>query len=269
MPAMAARERFGRIVTPAGDRWARIDGARAVLLECAPWDGIRESGEAVSVDDSGNAVDAPGVRFTYPVTPSGIYGIGKNYRAHAAEMGGDVPAEPLVFMKANASLLAPGGIVRLPRESARVDYEGELGVVIGKRCRRVSAENAMDHVFGYTVVCDVTARDLQKKDGQWARAKGFDTFCPVGPHVATGVDPRDLDLSLSVNGVVKQHGRTSDMVFDVARLVAHVSSFVTLSPGDLIATGTPEGVGPLAAGDAVTVTIQDVGALHFTVASEA
>jgi len=254
---MASVVRYGRVKIAASEKWARLDGETAHLLDAAPWNGGRETGET-----------AKAAALACPVAPATIFGIGKNYRAHAKEMGGDVPAEPLVFMKANASLLAPGGVVRLPRESVRVDYEGELGVVIGKRCRRVPVESALEYVFGYAPLCDVTARDLQAKDGQWARAKGFDTFCPVGPYVVTGVDPSNLDLSLTVNGVVKQHGRTSDMVFDVARLVAHVSSFVTLSPGDLIATGTPEGVGPLTAGDAVEVKIASVGSLHFTVASE-
>ena len=184
-------------------------------------------------------------------------------------MGGDVPTEPLVFAKATSSLLGPGGTVLLPPESVRVDYEAELGVVIGRRCRRVPTESALSHVFGYTVVCDVTARELQFGDGQWTRAKSFDTFCPTGPHVVTGVDPGKLDLRLTIRGETRQAANTSDMVFDVARLVSHVSSFATLEPGDLIATGTPEGVGPLSDGDEVEVSISEVGALTFRVAREA
>jgi 2-keto-4-pentenoate hydratase/2-oxohepta-3-ene-1,7-dioic acid hydratase in catechol pathway len=259
MRRMSDGVRFGRVVTNDGASWARFEGVNAILLDAAPWANGHETGVTIP---------ATAARLSHPVDGAAIFGIGKNYRAHASEMGGDVPTEPLVFTKATSSLLAPGGAVLLPAESARVDYEGELGVVIGKRCRRVSVEEAMSFVFGLTIVCDVTARDLQKKDGQWTRAKGFDTFCPVGPHVVTGVDPANLALSLKVNGTTKQEGSTRDMVFDVARLVAHVSSFVTLSPGDLIATGTPEGVGPLAAGDAVEVTIEHLGALVFSVEKE-
>jgi 2-keto-4-pentenoate hydratase/2-oxohepta-3-ene-1,7-dioic acid hydratase in catechol pathway len=251
--------RFARLVTASGESWSRLDGANAELLDAPPWDGGRPTG---------NTVTLSGTRFLCPVLPRKIFGIGKNYRAHASEMGGAVPAEPLVFAKATSSLLASEGTVLLPGESTRVDYEGELGVVIGSRCRRVAASNALGHVFGYTVVCDITARDLQSKDGQWTRAKSFDTFCPVGPLVVTGVDPGALDLRLTVNGVVRQDGNTRDMVFGVAELVAYVSSFGTLEPGDLIATGTPEGVGSLSPGDAVEVTIEEVGTLRFRVARE-
>lgn len=260
--------RFARLVTVSGESWARLDGpdwpergdgANAEVLDAAPWNGGRATGRLLDVTD---------LPLACPVSPRKILGIGKNYRAHASEMGGAVPVEPLVFAKATSSLLAPGGTVLLPAESARVDYEGELGVVIGSRCRRVPVASALEHVFGYTVVCDVTARDLQAKDGQWTRAKGFDTFCPVGPVVVTGIDAAALDLRLTVNGAERQHGNTRDMVFDVASLVSYVSSFVTLEPGDLIATGTPEGVGALAAGDAVEVTIERVGTLRFKVARE-
>jgi 2-keto-4-pentenoate hydratase/2-oxohepta-3-ene-1,7-dioic acid hydratase in catechol pathway len=257
---MPITTRFGRVVTASGERWARFDEHSVVFLSGAPWSGGEPTGEALSPS---------GAMLSHPVTPAAIFGIGKNYRAHAIEMGGDVSAEPLVFVKATSSLLAPDGVVLLPRESQRVDYEGELGVVIGKRCRRVSVESALDYVFGYTVVCDVTARDLQKKDGQWARAKGFDTFCPTGPFVVAGVDPGNLRLSLTVDGALKQQATTADMVFDVARIVAHVSSFTTLLPGDLIATGTPEGVGALSPGNAVEVSVENVGTLRFTVAGEA
>jgi 2-keto-4-pentenoate hydratase/2-oxohepta-3-ene-1,7-dioic acid hydratase in catechol pathway len=252
-------ERFARVVTASGPTWARLQSADAALLDAAPWDGGAPTGAVLPLE---------GARFACPASPRKVFGIGKNYRAHATEMGGIVPAEPLVFAKATSSLIGPGGTVLLPSESTRVDYEGELGVVIGSRCRRVSAERAADHVFGYTVVCDVTARDLQAKDGQWTRAKGFDTFCPTGPVVVTGVDARALDLRLTVNGVERQHANTRDMVFSVAELVAYLSSFVTLEPGDLILSGTPGGVGPLSPGDAVEVTIEEIGALRFSVARE-
>lgn len=203
-----------------------------------------------------------------PVEPSKILGIGKNYRAHAAEMGGEVPREPLVFSKLPSALIGPAKTVRLPAESVRVDYEAELGVVIGRRTRRVAVANALECIFGYTVICDVTARDLQLSDGQWTRAKGFDTFCPVGPCVVQGIDVSSLELSLTVHGERRQHGNTRDMVFDVATLVSYLSTFTTLEPGDLIATGTPEGVGPLAEGDRVTVAIESVGELDFVVGLE-
>src|SRR5437773_1290591 len=186
---MADVARFARIGTKSGPRFARLDGDRASLLDGAPWSGGKPTGETISVGEG---------MLLCPVVSEKIFGIGKNYKAHASEMGGDVPTEPLVFAKASSSLLAPGGTVLLPPESVRVDYEAELGVVIGRRCRRVAVTEALDCVFGYTVVCDVTARDLQFGDGQWTRAKSFDTFCPAGPHVVTGVDPSALDVRLTI-----------------------------------------------------------------------
>jgi 2-keto-4-pentenoate hydratase/2-oxohepta-3-ene-1,7-dioic acid hydratase in catechol pathway len=251
--------RYVRITPPSGGAWALADGERAVVLDGAPWNGGAPTEEAFPLSTA---------RLECPVAPRTIFGIGKNYRAHASEMGGPVPTEPLVFAKTTSSLLAPNGTVVLPRVSKRVDYEGELGVVIGKRARHVPVDRALDYVFGYTALCDVTARDLQKSDGQWTRAKGFDTFCPTGPAVVTGIDPSSLALRLSVNGATRQDGNTKDMVFDVATLVAHLSTFATLEPGDLIATGTPEGVGPLSPGDAVEVEIERIGVLTFRVAAE-
>jgi 2-keto-4-pentenoate hydratase/2-oxohepta-3-ene-1,7-dioic acid hydratase in catechol pathway len=252
--------RFARVKTSQGDRFARLDGEHALVLDAAPWNDGKVTGEKVPLVETS---------LLCPVEPRTIFGIGKNYKAHANEMGGDVPKEPLVFAKATSSLLGPGGTVLLPPESVRVDYEAELGVVIGRRCRRVPVEQALSFVFGYTVVCDVTARDLQFGDGQWTRAKSFDTFCPVGPHVVTGVEPGGLDLRLTIRGEARQDANTRDMVFDVARLVSHVSNFATLEPGDLIATGTPDGVGPLAEGDEVEVSISEIGTLTFRVAREA
>jgi 2-keto-4-pentenoate hydratase/2-oxohepta-3-ene-1,7-dioic acid hydratase in catechol pathway len=236
-----------------------IAGDTARFLSGAPWAGGATTGEEAPLSS---------LRLSCPVAPAKIFGIGKNYRAHASEMGGEVPTEPLVFAKASTSILGPEGTVLLPEESIHVAYEGELGVVIGKSCRRVPVDRALDYVFGLTAVCDVTARDLQLKDGQWTRAKGFDTFCPTGPLVVTGVDPSDLELKTIINGTVRQRASTAQMVFDVARIVAHVSGFATLEPGDLIATGTPEGVGPLEPGDQVEVTIAEVGSLRFGVARE-
>lgn len=193
--------------------------------------------------------------------PSKIVGIGQNYRAHAAEMGKGLPEEPLMFLKPPSALVGNGDAIERPSGYERVDYEGELGVVIGKRCKRVPREHALEVVAGYTCVNDVTVRDLQKKDGQWTRAKGFDTFCPVGPRVVAGLDPRNLRITTRVNGVIKQDSSTSDLIFDVATLIAFVSAHVTLDEGDLISTGTPAGVGNLAVGDVVEVEIEGIGIL--------
>jgi 2-keto-4-pentenoate hydratase/2-oxohepta-3-ene-1,7-dioic acid hydratase in catechol pathway len=197
--------------------------------------------------------------------PSKLLCIGRNYGAHAKEMGGDVPEEPLLFLKAPSSLLDPAGVIELPPESARVDHEAELAIVIGKGGRRIPESEALQHVFGATCVNDVTARDLQKKDGQWSRAKGFDTFCPVGPVIVTGLSYTDLDVICRVNGAVKQAGNTRDLIFSVPKLIAHLSNAMTLLPGDLIVTGTPEGVGPLADGDEVEVEVSGIGVLRNVV----
>jgi 2-keto-4-pentenoate hydratase/2-oxohepta-3-ene-1,7-dioic acid hydratase in catechol pathway len=253
-------ERYARVKLDNGASvYARLENANALLYDSAPWHGGSADGTAVPLDR---------VAALCPVEPSKIVGIGRNYRDHAKELGHDVPSEPLLFLKPPSALLAPHGTVVLPPESERVDYEGELGVVIGRRCRRVARAHALDVVFGYTIVCDVTARDLQKKDGQWARAKGFDGFCPVGPHVVRGVDPAALGLRVEVSGDVRQDGNTRDMLFGVAELISHISAAMTLEPGDLIATGTPHGVGPLKPGDHVVVRIDELGALEFDVRAE-
>ena len=188
--------------------------------------------------------------------------MGRNYRDHAAELGNAVPdAEPLLFLKAPSSLVVDGGEIVLPPESARVDYEGELALVIGHRVKNWPQERWLDALAGVCCANDVTARDLQKRDGQFARAKSFDTFCPVGPAIALGVDPSDLAIETRVNGAVRQSSRTSSMVFSPAFLVAYLSRMMTLLPGDLILTGTPAGVGPLSPGDRVEVEIEGVGVL--------
>ncbi|MGZ4428732.1 MAG: fumarylacetoacetate hydrolase family protein [Nocardioidaceae bacterium] len=202
------------------------------------------------------------VRLLAPVLPrSKVVGIGKNYAAHAAEMGGDVPAEPLMFLKPNTSVIGPGDPIFYPRQSQNVHYEGELAVVIGRICRDVAPDRVKDVVYGYTVGNDVTARDLQKSDVQFTRAKGFDSFCPLGPWIETELDTSDLRVQTHLNGDVKQDGTTKDMIFDVPTLVAHVSSVMTLLPGDVILTGTPEGVGPMNVGDEVEVTVAGIGSL--------
>ncbi|MCG8418638.1 MAG: fumarylacetoacetate hydrolase family protein [Proteobacteria bacterium] len=204
----------------------------------------------------------------HDVAPSKILGIGRNYRAHAAEMNSSVPSEPLMFLKAPSALLPPGGDIVRPSGYRRVDYEGELGVVLGRSARRVTESRALEYVFGYTCINDVTVRDLQKKDNQWTRAKGMDTFCPIGPCIVTGLDPGALRIVTRVNGEIQQDGRTADMIFSVAELIAHASRFMTLQAGDIIATGTPSGVGNLSVGDSVTVEIEGIGVLENRVVDD-
>src|SRR5271156_434762 len=209
-----------------------------------------------------------------PVRPSKILCVGRNYREHAAELGHDVPTEPLMFLKATSSLLPPGGVVRRPKISERVDYEGELGVVIGKTCYQPAADaDIRQYILGYTCVNDVTARDLQNKDGQWSRAKGFDTFCPVGPVVTDEIDPcfaagAGVGVETKVNGAVRQAGNTRDFLFNLDRVIRHIAQAMTLFPGDLIPSGTPAGVGPVVAGDVIEVSVEGVGTLRNSVVDE-
>lgn len=205
-----------------------------------------------------------------PVRPSKIVCIGRNYREHAAELGNEVPQEPLIFLKATSSLLAPGASVRRPKLSQRVDYEGELGVVIGRACYQPPAdEDIRQYILGYTCVNDVTARDLQKKDGQWSRAKGFDTFCPVGPLVTDEVDPwTGVGVQTRVNGDIRQDGNTRDFIFNLDVVIRYIAQAMTLLPGDLIPTGTPSGVGPVVAGDRMEVSVEGIGTLSNPVADE-
>ena len=208
------------------------------------------------------------IRLLAPAEPSKIVCIGRNYREHAKELNHPVPTEPLFFLKPPSSLIGTGDEIRRPnRLSLRVDYEGELGVVIGKRCYRVAAtDDVRPYILGYTCMNDVTARDLQEKDGQWTRAKGFDTFCPVGPVVIEGLDPwTGVGVQTRVNGQVRQDGNTVDLLFPLDVLIRFISQVVTLNPGDLIATGTPAGVGPLQPGDTVEVTVEGVGTLTNSV----
>jgi 2-keto-4-pentenoate hydratase/2-oxohepta-3-ene-1,7-dioic acid hydratase in catechol pathway len=205
-----------------------------------------------------------------PVTPSKIVCVGRNYRAHAAELGNDVPVEPLIFLKPPTSIINPGDNIRRPQASERTDYEGELGVVIGRRCFKLKAEDDVrPYILGYTAVNDFTARDLQKKDGQWARAKGFDTFCPVGPLVTDEIDPwAGVKVRTRINGEIKQDGSTTDLIFSVDVVIRYISNIMTLLPGDLIATGTPEGVGAVLAGDLVEVEVEGVGVLKNPVVDD-
>ena len=206
----------------------------------------------------------PGVRLLPPCAPTKIICVGRNYLEHARELGNEAPAEPLIFMKPPSSLIASGDAIVYPALSQRVDFEGELGLVIGDRARNVSREDALDYVLGFTIVNDVTARDLQKKDGQWTRGKGFDTFCAVGPCLVSKdeVDFAKLRVRTLVDGVVKQDGSVLDMIFPLDVIISYITAFMTLEPGDLIATGTPPGVGPLTPGSTVGVEIDGIGVLE-------
>jgi 2-keto-4-pentenoate hydratase/2-oxohepta-3-ene-1,7-dioic acid hydratase in catechol pathway len=220
-------------------------------------------------------IDPAGVRFTgeryplaevrllAPVLPSKVVAVGRNYAEHVREMGAaELPAEPVLFLKPSTSVTGHGDRIAYPvKLTDRVDYEGELAVIIGRLCREVPRERAADVIFGYSCANDVTARDLQARDGQWTRAKGFDTFCPLGPWMETSADPADLGITTTVNGDVRQHARTSELLWDVPSLIEYVSSVMTLLPGDVLLTGTPGGVGPLTAGDEVSVTIESIGTL--------
>jgi 2-keto-4-pentenoate hydratase/2-oxohepta-3-ene-1,7-dioic acid hydratase in catechol pathway len=231
----------------------------AVLAGDPLYAGISLTGEKVPLDD---------VRLLAPVLPrSKVIGIGRNYVEHAEELGNEVPEEPMFFLKPNTSVVGPGDPIVYPAATQDLHFEGELCVVIGRICKDVPVADVPKVVYGYTVGNDVTARDLQQRDKTWSRAKGFDSFCPLGPWVETNLDTRDLRVSTSVNDEPKQDGRTSQMVFDVATLVAEVSSVMTLLPGDVIMTGTPAGVGPMQPGDRVSVTVEGVGTLTNQVVS--
>ncbi|KQV07643.1 fumarylacetoacetate hydrolase family protein [Leifsonia sp. Root112D2] len=213
-------------------------------------------------DTTGERVKLADATLLAPVIPrSKVVAVGKNYRDHAAEMGGEAPGEPLLFLKPNTSVIGPNDTITLPPQSNQVEHEGELAIVIGSIAKNVRADDADQVIFGYTVANDVTARDLQKADGQWARAKGFDTFCPLGPVIETDFDAASATLQTRVNGEVRQDGRVSDLVHSIAAIVEYASSVWTLLPGDVILTGTPAGVGPIVDGDTVEVEISGIGTL--------
>lgn len=257
-------------------RFAKGDGVAYGVVEGAA--GQSQAETIAELYGHPFGIDPAGVRFTgqryplrevrllAPVLPSKVLAVGKNYAGHVREMremgAGGQPDEPVLFLKPSTSVTGPGDRIAYPvKLTDRVDYEGELAVIIGRLCRDVPKERAEDVIFGYTCANDVTARDLQQKDGQWTRAKGFDTFCPLGPWMETGTDPSDLGITTTVNGTVRQHARTSELLWDVPSLIEYVSSVMTLLPGDVLLTGTPEGVGPLTAGDEVSVTIESIGTL--------
>lgn len=230
------------------------DDAKVVALNGDPlYVGLHLSDKEYPLED---------VRLLSPVLPrSKVIGIGRNYADHAAEMGNDVPEEPLMFLKPNTSVIGPGDPIFYPRQTGNLHFEGELVVVISRICREVPAAKAKDVIWGYTVGNDVTARDLQRKDGQFTRGKGFDSFCPLGPWIETELDVSDLAVRTYLNGDLKQDGRTSQLIFDIPTLVEHVSSVMTLLPGDVIMTGTPAGVGPMEPEDEVEVFVEGIGNL--------
>ena len=236
-------------------RYGIIDDADLVVLDGDPlYSGFEPTGERVPLADA---------VLLAPVIPrSKVVAIGKNYHDHAAEMGGEAPTEPLLFLKPNTSVVGPGDAVVFPKQSERIDFEGELAIVIGGVAKNVSAERADEVIFGYTIANDVTARDLQESDGQWARAKGFDTFCPLGPFIETEFDLSSHRVSTSLNGEQRQDAPLTDMVHGIAAVVAYASAVFTLLPGDVILTGTPAGVGKMVDGDVVEVTVSGIGTLR-------
>ena len=251
--------RFVRFEIEGQVRCGILEGEVITPLEGEFWNEEIRSGERFPLG---------GVRLLAPLEPGNIFCVGRNYTEHAKELGHDLPEEPLIFLKATGSLLEPEGTIRLPQWAGRIDYEGELAVVIGKTCRNVSEQEAPGAIFGLTCLNDVTARDLQNKDGQWTRAKGFDTFCPFGPWIVPSAETNGRKIETRLNGQVVQSANTDMMIFPVPRLISHISRFATLKPGDVIATGTPAGVGPMQAGDQVEVEIEGVGLLRNRTAEE-
>jgi 2-keto-4-pentenoate hydratase/2-oxohepta-3-ene-1,7-dioic acid hydratase in catechol pathway len=233
-----------------------VEGAELADIAGHPFGPISFTGERRHVET---------VRLLPPVLPSKVVAIGKNYADHATEMGGDVPEQPLVFLKPSTSVVGSGDVIAYPPSSTRVDYEGELAVVIGRLCRDVPESRAAEVIFGFTCANDVTARDQQATDGQWSRAKGYDSFCPLGPWIETEVSPADLRVTTTLNGAVKQDGRTSQIVHKIPALITYITACMTLLPGDVILTGTPAGVGPMEVGDEVAVEIEGIGRLVNTV----
>ena len=258
---------YGAVEDREGEPWI-VDLTRAPEEDLA----FRlEHGRATSWSFTFEPMPLSAAELLAPVTPSKIVCVGRNYRDHVKELGNELPLEPLLFFKPPSSLLRPGGVVRMPAASARVDFEGELALVIDRRTHKLKPDADWRTVIrGYTLANDITARDLQKKDGQWTRAKGFDTFCPVGPVVSDELDPEaGLTIETRVNGEVRQQGSTLDFIFSIHALLGYITAAITLEPGDLVLTGTPAGVGPLAAGDRVEVTISGLGVLANTVEADA
>jgi 2-keto-4-pentenoate hydratase/2-oxohepta-3-ene-1,7-dioic acid hydratase in catechol pathway len=236
-----------------GEPEAGVGGLTVAQIDGHPFGDVAFTGERWALPD---------VRMLSPILPSKVVCVGRNYAAHAAELGNEVPKEPLIFLKPSTSIIGDHDSIKLPPQSKQVEHEAELAVVIGATgARRVDRAGAAAAIFGYTVANDVTARDLQHSDGQWTRAKGFDSFCPLGPWIVTGADVSDVEVRCEVNDEVRQLGRTKDMVFDVPTLISYVSHIMTLLPGDVILTGTPDGVSPIVDGDTCVVSVEGVGTL--------
>ena len=257
--------RIARIAHPDGVAFVSIDGdgsdpANLSAVEIAehPFGRPTYTGRRWPLSD---------VRLLAPILPSKVVCIGRNYADHAAELGNEVPPNPIIFLKPSTSVIGPNAAIRLPASSQRVDYEGELALVIGTPCKDVPAERATSVLLGYTVANDVTARDQQQADGQWTRAKGYDTFCPLGPWIETAIDASDVRLRTELDGEVKQDSRTSLLIHPIGRLVEWITAVMTLLPGDVILTGTPAGVGPMRDGQTVAVTIDGIGTLVNSVVS--
>ncbi|MEP6919909.1 MAG: fumarylacetoacetate hydrolase family protein [bacterium] len=247
----------------SGSHFGRIEGDRVFSIEAT------EYFEHETDHSTSEPVALAEVELLAPVTPSKIVCVGRNYREHAAELGNKMPDEPLLFLKPSSAVVASGDVIRLPPQSTQVEHEGELGVVIGRKAQRISdTDDPLSYVLGYTCVNDVTARDLQRKDVQFTRAKSFDTFCPVGPVIVSDINPLDLGVTARLNGAVRQQGRTSDMAFSVPFLIWYISQIMTLNPGDLIATGTPAGVSPMNEGDVVEVEVEGIGILKNSIAAQ-
>jgi 2-keto-4-pentenoate hydratase/2-oxohepta-3-ene-1,7-dioic acid hydratase in catechol pathway len=251
--------RIARFSTDEGMSFGVVEENTIAAVAAHPFGDLTFTGQRFPLAD---------VRLLAPILPSKVIAIGKNYADHAREMGGEPPAEPVIFAKPSTAVIGPGEAIAYPEKlSERVDHEGELAVVIGRMCREVPAARAADVILGYTCANDVTARDLQKKDGQWTRAKGFDTFCPLGPWIESELDPTDLAISTTVNGETRQDSRTSELLHRIPELIEYITQVMTLLPGDVILTGTPEGVGPLQVDDEVSVTIENIGTLTNRVIS--
>jgi len=241
-------------VSSPSPRYGLIQGESVIEISGVPW------GPWTRVAHSWRLAD---VRLLAPVEPSKIVCVGRNYAAHAAELGNEVPKEPLIFLKPSTSVIGPEEPIVLTKYSKQVEHEGELGLIVARRCSHLrDSDDSLSYLLGYTCLNDVTARDLQKSDVQFTRGKGFDTFCPIGPHIETELDPSSLVVEAQVNGAVRQSGNTSLMIYPVPFLVRWISRMMTLLPGDVIATGTPAGVGPLVPGDTVEVTVSGVGVLR-------
>ncbi len=258
--------RIARFAHPQGVAFGAVEGEAGGAAEALTVAEIAEHPFG-SIEFSGRRWALPDVRLLAPILPTKVIGIGKNYADHAAEMGGPPPDRPVIFLKPSTAVIGPGDAIRLPPDAHRVDHEAELAVVMGTVVRDVSRDRALATVLGYTCANDVTARDQQQADGQWTRAKGHDSFCPLGPWIETGLDPGDVEISAEVDGAPRQGSRTSLLVHDVATLISYVSHVMTLLPGDVILTGTPAGVGPLTAGSTVSVTLGGIGTLTNPVTS--